>query len=100
MSYARLAGVGLAGFYLASAFNQVAVLMPELLGVVLGTIVMVPILIGAHLINLFLGVLSGFVHSLRLCFVEFLMKFYDGGGREYEAFKLKKPKSVIIGEKT
>lgn len=101
MSYARLAGVGLAGFYLASAFNQVAQLLPEIIPwAVVAYILMVPVLIAAHLINLFLGVLSGFVHSLRLCFVEFLMKFYEGGGREYAPFKLKRPKSVIVGEKT
>ncbi len=99
MSYARLAGVGMATYELAKAFNGVAVTMGNLFGGgVFGGIVIVVILIGAHLINLFLGVLSGFVHSLRLCFAEFLMKFYDGGGREYKPFKLKTPKSVIIGE--
>jgi V/A-type H+-transporting ATPase subunit I len=109
MSYARLAGVGMAGYQLAKAFNQVAQIMSDMiggsdgfisgtLGTVLGTIVLVVILFAAHLINLFLGVLSGFVHSLRLCFAEFLMKFYDGGGKEFTPFKLKRPKSVIIGE--
>jgi len=109
MSYARLAGVGLATFYLASAFNQVAQMVqleiiprfiPGVAGTIIGLIALVLILIAAHAINLFLGVLSGFVHSLRLCFVEFLMKFYEGGGREYEPFKLKQPKSVVVGEKT
>ncbi|MFC1951022.1 V-type ATP synthase subunit I [Chloroflexota bacterium] len=109
MSYARLAGVGMATYQLAVAFNSVARIMSDMIGGeggfipgvaggIIGTIVLVLILFGAHIINLFLGVLSGFVHSLRLCFAEFLMKFYDGGGREYKPFKLKTPKSVIIGE--
>jgi V/A-type H+-transporting ATPase subunit I len=100
MSYARLAGVGLATFYLASAFNMLAELFSSLLpgtvGAIIGGIIGIGILIFGHLINLVLGVITGFIHSLRLCFVEFLFKFYEGGGREYSPFKLKKRISTPI----
>jgi len=93
MSYARLAGVGLATFYLASSFNMLAVvfsdMIPGLFGLIIGVIIAIVVLILGHGINLVLSGLTGFVHSLRLCFVEFLTKFYEGGGREYSPFKLK-----------
>jgi len=98
MSYARLAGVGLATFYLASAFNMLAEvsrgIIPGVVGLILGSIVGIVILILGHMLNLVLSVITGFIHSLRLCFVEFLFKFYEGGGREYSPFKLKKRISV------
>jgi len=98
MSYCRLAGVGLATFYLASAFNMLAEvsrgIIPGVVGLILGGILGIVILIFGHLLNLVLSVITGFVHSLRLCFVEFLFKFYEGGGREYSPFKLKKRISV------
>lgn len=104
MSYARLTGVSLAGFYMASSFNQIADLarhlIPGVIGAILGIIFMIVILLFAHILNLFLGVLSCFVHSLRLCFVEFLMKFYEGGGVEYKPLKLKMPKTIVVGGKT
>ena len=105
MSYARLAGVGLATFYLASSFNTLAELfsgelfanlLPGVAGVIIGSIIGIGILIFGHLINLVLGVITGFIHSLRLCFVEFLFKFYEGGGREYSPFKIKKRISAPI----
>jgi V/A-type H+-transporting ATPase subunit I len=94
MSYARLAGVGLATLYLASAFNMLAELFSNLLpggaGAIIGAILGIGILVFGHMLNLVLGVITGFIHSLRLCFVEFMFKFYEGGGREYSPFKLKK----------
>lgn len=100
MSYARLAGVGLATFYLASAFNMLAELfsnmMPGVAGAIIGSIIGIGILIFGHMLNLVLSVVTGFIHSLRLCFVEFLFKFYEGGGREYSPFKLKKRISAPI----
>lgn len=100
MSYARLAGVGLATFYLASAFNMLAELfsnmIPGVAGAIIGTTIGIGILIFGHMLNLVLSVVTGFIHSLRLCFVEFLFKFYEGGGREYSPFKLKKRISAPI----
>ena len=93
MSYARLAGVGLATFYLASSFNMLAGvfsdMIPGIFGLIIGVIIAIVVFVFGHSINLVLSGLTGFVHSLRLCFVEFLTKFYEGGGREYSPFKLK-----------
>ena len=106
MSYSRIAGVGLATFYLASAFNMLARLfsgfvpIPGIAGVVGGVILAVVILLIGHLINLLLSLITGFVHSLRLCFVEFLIKFYEGGGVRYSPFRLRKRPSVLVGAKS
>jgi len=106
MSYSRLAGVGLATFYLGSAFNMLARVLSGIIplsgvaGVVVGGILAVVIVVVGHTINLLLGFLTGFVHSLRLCFVEFLIKFYEGGGIHYSPFKLRKRASMLIGEKS
>jgi len=93
MSYCRLAGVGLATYYLAYAFNLMATILPDLMPaaiqVVAGPLLAGVILLVGHIINAALSGISCFVHSLRLCFVEFLLKFYEGGGREYSPFRLK-----------
>ena len=94
MSYARLAGVGLATYYLAFTFNQMATIFTEMLGggfaIIFGIILAVVIVVFGHAINLVLTAITGFMHSLRLCFVEFLFKFYEGGGTEYSPFRLRK----------
>ena len=106
MSYARIAGVGLATYYLAVVFNMLAPLFGELIplpgmgGIVVGAIVTVVILVMGHALNLLLSAITGFIHSLRLCFVEFLFKFYEGGGRPYSPFILRKRSPVLIGTKS
>ncbi|GAG08783.1 unnamed protein product [marine sediment metagenome] len=103
MSYTRLAGVGLATFYLATSFNMLADvfydIIPGVAGMVIGVILAIVVLIFGHAINLVLSGLTAFIHSLRLCFVEFLFKFYEGGGREYSPFRLKTPASALVGGK-
>jgi len=107
MSYSRLAGVGLATYYLASSFNllsswvssTVSSLIPGVIGLTLAFIIGTILLVIFHVFNLLLSSLAAFIHSLRLCFVEYLLKFYEGGGREYAPFHLKLRKEVIVGKK-
>lgn len=44
------------------------------------------LLIVGHLFNLIMNGLGAFVHSLRLHFLEFFTKFYEGGGKPYHPF--------------
>ncbi|MDO9515847.1 MAG: V-type ATPase 116kDa subunit family protein [Syntrophales bacterium] len=107
MSYSRLAGVGLATFYLASSFNllsnwvssTVSSVVPGMLGAVLAFAIGMVMLTIFHVFNLFLSSLAAFIHSLRLCFVEFLLKFYEGGGKEYNPFHLSVRRETIVGKK-
>jgi len=98
ISYLRLLAIGLASVGLAFAGNQLAfyVIMPMLSGgatdsaefsmvaIVVGVIVLTVV----HFINLLLGILSPFMHALRLHYVEMFTKFYSqhGGGVEYSPF--------------
>ena len=40
-------------------------------------------------VNLLLSLLSGYVHTLRLTYVEYFGKFYDGGGKAFKPFETK-----------
>jgi len=101
MSYARLAGVGLATYFLAYCFNLMSVLIAGMLPagfirLVFGTLIIVLILLFGHILNLVLSSITCFVHSLRLCFVEFLFKFYEGGGKPYSPLRLRKRELVPV----
>jgi len=108
MSYSRLAGVGLASFYLASSFNLLSNwvstglgnAVPGILGAGLSFILGVALLTIFHVFNMLLSALAAFIHSLRLCFVEFLLKFYEGGGREYSPFHVPQQRTVLVGRKS
>ena len=68
-------------------------------GMTLGFIIGIILFVAFHVLNLFLSSLAAFIHSLRLCFVEFLLKFYEGGGRKYAPFHLRPKRYVIVGAK-
>jgi V/A-type H+-transporting ATPase subunit I len=80
LSYLRIAAIGLASVYLAKVANDVAGMAGNL---IVGMIIAVLI----HSLNLALGAFSPAIHSLRLHYVEFFRKFYEGGGRPYEPYR-------------
>jgi V/A-type H+-transporting ATPase subunit I len=99
LSYARLLALGLATAGMALAFNIVSQLMRELIPIeIIGIIVMVILLIILHTVNLGLQSLGAAVHSLRLQYVEFFNRFYEGGGREYKPFHMHRKYTKLEGE--
>jgi V/A-type H+-transporting ATPase subunit I len=80
LSYLRIAAIGLASVYLARVANDLA---GSIGNIIVGAIVAVLI----HALNLALGAFSPTIHSLRLHYVEFFRKFYEGGGRPFEPFR-------------
>ena len=80
LSYMRIMAVGTASVVMALVANEAGAMAG---GVVAGVLVAVCL----HSLNITLAVLSPTVQSLRLQYVEFLSKFYEGGGRRYEPFK-------------
>jgi V/A-type H+-transporting ATPase subunit I len=62
---------------------------------VIGIVFAVLIGILGHSVNWALQTLGGFVHSMRLHYVEFFGKFYEGGGIEFKPFKEERERTVL-----
>lgn len=87
LSYLRLFALGLAGGLLAEAVNQIAESLLKGGGNPVAYFAMAAVLLIGHGLNLGIGLLSAFVHSLRLTFVEFYKAVeFEGGGVAYRAF--------------
>jgi len=78
LSYLRLAAVGLASAYLAIVANRLGGLGPIWMGVLVAALF--------HALNLALAAFSPMIQALRLHYVEFFSKFYEGGGEPFRPF--------------
>ncbi|MFW6131039.1 MAG: V-type ATP synthase subunit I [Candidatus Aminicenantaceae bacterium] len=86
LSYSRLLALGLATSVIAMVVNT---LCKTALGIPwVGWLFAALIFTGGHLFNLGISFLGGFVHSMRLQFVEFFSKFFISGGRPFKPFEL------------
>ena len=84
LSYARLLALALTTAGIAMTFNflaQISLKIPYI-----GLFVAAFVFIFGHIINILMNALGGFVHALRLHYVEFFGTFYSGGGREFTPF--------------
>lgn len=84
LSYARLMAVGLASVQLAIIVNEFAKEFFSKGGLMI--MAGIAILLVGHTINIVLGILGAFLHSLRLQYVEFFTKFFKGGSEPYKPF--------------
>ena len=95
LSYLRLYALGLAGGMLGGVFNDLGMQLRDTMGDFLfgvpGWICFGLIFVAGHSLNIALSCLSGYVHSIRLTFVEYFKNSgYDGKGMAYNPFSSKK----------
>jgi len=88
LSYSRLMALALMTGAIALVVNLLAG-MAWGLGI-LGMIPAALIFVGGHSLNLVLNALGGFIHSMRLHYVEFFGKFYTGEGPSFKPFKVER----------
>jgi V/A-type H+-transporting ATPase subunit I len=83
MSYVRLFTVGLASYYIASAFNSLGVKMAE----TMTWFAAIPVLIFGHGLNIGLATIAIFAHGVRLNMLEFSNNAgVQWGGYAYRPF--------------
>lgn len=94
LSYARLLALALATAGIAMTVNILA----EMVGSIhpyMFVFALLVLIIG-QIFNFALQSLGAFVHSLRLQYVEFFSKFYEGGGREFTPFSARREVTQLV----
>ena len=86
LSYIRLFALGISSAILGFVFNDIS---SQFLSMkYIGWLPFLLLLLFGHSINIFLAALGGFIHPMRLTFVEFYKNAgFTGGGKEYKPFK-------------
>lgn len=83
LSYVRIGAIGLSSAILAMVASKfVDVLGVSFLGIFIALTI--------HLLNFVLATAESGLHSARLHYVEFMGKFYTGGGNQYKPFSRKR----------
>lgn len=88
LSYLRLFALGLASTVMAKIFNDLGMQVREVSPSV-GPVLMVLVIFMGHTINIVLAVMGGFIHGLRLNFLEFYRYCFEGTGYDYKPFAKK-----------
>lgn len=92
-SYTRVAALALSGAYIGISFNMMAGMVLEgfasagILMMIVKGLFGALIFVAGHVINVGLSLLSAYVHTSRLQYVEFFGKFFEGGGVPFKPLK-------------
>jgi V/A-type H+-transporting ATPase subunit I len=97
ISYSRLFALGMGTAILAMAVNEMSV---QAAGIpVVGYLIFIAVFVGGHIFNIVMSLLSSYIHTSRLQYVEFFTKFFKGGGRRFMPFSCKQKKFILINSK-
>ena len=111
LSYTRLAAIGMSKAGMALAFNYIAIDMfagyvwdpvtqtGSVEGSIIGIVFCFVMIAFGHLMIWVLAIISAGLHGIRLQYVEFMAKFFDGGGTEFEPLKVKREKTISNANK-
>lgn len=94
ISYTRLMALGVAGGSIAAAFNLIISYLPLPARFTVGILLFFVL----HGLNIFLSFLSAYVHGIRLQYLEFFGKFFNGGGRAFKPLKSSEQYVEVISE--
>lgn len=88
LSYARIIAVGLSSIYIASTVNDIAfgMIWADHSKIGFAAVAAIIVFILGHGLNTVLSIIAPGLHSLRLQYVEFFGKFYQGGGKKFNPF--------------
>ncbi|MDI9395907.1 MAG: V-type ATP synthase subunit I [Euryarchaeota archaeon] len=88
LSYARIIAVGLSSIYIAGTVNDIAfgMIWADHSQIGFAAIAAICVFMLGHGLNSVLSIIAPGLHALRLQYVEFFGKFYQGGGRKFNPF--------------
>jgi len=69
------------------------------ISVLISLLLVIIMLLVLHVVNLILQALGAAIHSLRLQYVEFFNRFYEGGGHEFSPFEMKRKYTKVEEKK-
>lgn len=95
ISYARLAALAIGKGGMAFAFNTM--LLPTVFesgNILISALALVGLVVSQLFFVFFLGSLSAGIQAIRLNYVEFFIKFFEGGGTDFSPLKYERKYSV------
>ncbi|MBO8127161.1 MAG: V-type ATP synthase subunit I [Firmicutes bacterium] len=97
LSYSRLLALGLATSVIGVVINDVSAMVGDI--PIIGIFIVAVILVFGHLFNMLINVVSAYVHTSRLQYVEFFSKCFESGGRLFKPFALRTKMVQIVADR-
>ncbi len=85
LSYSRLLALSLSSGVIAFTMNMLAAMLQ---GNAFGFVMSLLVYFVGHIFNFVMGMLSAYVHTGRLQYIEFFNKFFEGGGYEFKPLSI------------